>query len=490
MSETSASRNLLRWRRDPVAFVREQFRVEPDEWQRDALMAFASRDPKLARIALQACAGPGKTAVLAWMILWFLAVWGDKDSRPKGFAVAVTKDNLEANLWPELSHWQQRSAFLMESFVWTGERVKSREHPENWFVEARSFPKTASPDEMGKTLSGLHGKYVAAFIDESGGIPIQVARAADQALSTGPEFGKIIQSGNPLTQQGMLFAATQSSLWHVIRITGDPDDPKRSPRISIEWARAQIAEYGRDNAWVQAYILGKFPPGGINTLLSPDQVRDAMQRHARPGDYAGAAKIIGADVAREGDDRSVIFRRQGIVAHVPDILRNIDSLHGAGLVARHWSEWGADAAFIDRTGGFGGGWIDQLVALGRTPIGIHFAGESATKGFANKRAEMWWAMAEWVKGGGCLPNIPELVGELSSPTYSFKGDNIIIEDKKLVKKRLQRSPDLADALALTFAMPVMSAAQRGQEERNRELAEFTAWSKPKQQRYNPFAKKR
>lgn len=482
---TDASRNILRWRRDPVAFVREQFRVEPDEWQKDALLAFASRDPALSRIALQACAGPGKSAVLAWLIWWFISCWGDKGEHPKGFAVAVTKDNLDANLWPELSKWQQRSAFLMAAFVWTSERVKSKDHPETWFVEARSFPKTASPDEMGKTLSGLHGKYVAAFIDESGGIPIQVARAADQALSTGPEFGKIVQSGNPLTQQGMLFAATQSSLWHVIRITGDPDDPKRSPRISIEWARAQIAEYGRDNAWVQAYILGKFPPGGINTLLSPDQVRDAMQRHAQPGAYEAAPKIIGVDVAREGDDRSVLFGRQGVIAFLPTVLRNVDSLQGAGRVAQRWSEWEADACFVDDTGGFGGGWIDQLRALGRNPIGIHFAGGASTKGFANKRAEMWWAMAEWVKGGGCLPNIPELIGELSAPTYSFKGDAILLEDKKLVKKRLQRSPDLADALALTFAHPVMSRQQQKQASTNALIHEIETG---KRKRYDPFAR--
>jgi len=480
-----ASRNILRWRRDPCAFVREQFRVEPDEWQRDALLLYASRDPATDLISLQACAGPGKTALLAWLVWWFLACWGEEEEHPKGIAVAVTKDNLDANLWPELSKWQQRSAFLSAAFTWTAARVYANDHPETWFVKARSFPKTASPEEMGKTLSGLHGKYVAAFIDESGAIPIEVCRAAEQALSTKPAFGKVLQAGNPLTQQGMLFAASQSPRWRVIRITGDPDDPKRSPRISIEWARAQIAEYGRDNAWVQAYILGKFPQGGINTLLSPDQVRDAMQRHAQPGAYEASPKIIGVDVAREGDDRSVLFGRQGVIAFLPTVLRNVDSLQGAGRVAQRWAEWEADACFVDDTGGFGGGWIDQLRALGRNPIGIHFAGGASTKGFANKRAEMWWAMAEWVKGGGCLPNIPELVGELSTPTYSFKGDAILLEDKKLVKKRLQRSPDLADALALTFAHPVMSRQQQKQLNTNTLIHEIET-GKPK--RYNPFAR--
>ena len=104
--------------------------------------------------------------------------------------------------------------------------------------------------------------------------------------------------------------------------------------------------------------------------------------------------------------------------------------------------------------GFGGGWIDQLRVLNKSPIGIHFAGKAIDPRFANIRAEMWWNMAEWVKGGGALPRIPEMIAELTTPTYGFKGDQLIIEPKEKIKQRLGRSPDYADALALTFAYPV------------------------------------
>lgn len=472
----NAPARLRHWRENPVAFVRDQFGVEPDAWQADALMAFAN--PAIPRISMQACAGPGKSAVVAWMICNFLGCYAGKNEHPKGFACSVTSDNLSSNLWPEVAKWIGRSPFMREAFVWTAERVFARAHPATWFVSARSWPKTASPEEQGKTLSGLHGEFVAAFIDESGSIPTTVLRAAEQALSTKPKFGKIVQAGNPLSLDGMLYAASTqlAHLWHIIRITGDPDDPKRSPRIDADWARQQIEANGRDNPWVMAYILGQFPPASLNALLGPDEVREAMARNIYPDEHA--ACVLGVDVAREGDDRSVMFPRQGQVAMQPVLYRNLDSLQGAGQVARKAREWPADAIFIDNTGGFGGGWIDQLRVLGFAPVGVQFAGKPTDIArYANKRAEMWFAMADWVKAGGALPNVPELVAELTTPTYAFKGDKMILEDKVQIKKRLGRSPDLADALALTFAAPVQKVPR---------IARVAAQGRQGSINYDPF----
>lgn len=453
---TVAPERLRRWREKPVTFVREQFGIEPDAWQAEALQAFA--DPTIPRISLQACAGPGKSALLAWCGWHFIACQGEAHDHPKGFVTAVTADNLKANIWPEFAKWQQRSPFLLEAFHCGAERIVSTDAAASatWFLGARTWPKGANPEELGKTLSGLHGGYVLALIDESGAIPPAVLRAAEQALSTRPKFGKIVQAGNPLSLDGMLYAAANelAHLWHVIRITGDPDDPKRSPRIDIEWAREQIRTYGRDNPWVKAYILGQFPPSSLNSLLGPDEVREAMGRHLKASEYADFARILGVDVATEGDDSSVVFPRQGRVAFEPTVMRNVNSTHGAGAVARKWNDWQADACFIDNTGGFGGGWLDRLREMQFAPIGVHFSGSPNDNRYANKRAEMWFEMAQWVKEGGCLPNIPALVPELTTPTYTFKGDRVIIEDKKLIKVRLGRSPDIADALALTFASPV------------------------------------
>ncbi|HXA39662.1 MAG TPA: hypothetical protein VNW53_11725 [Phenylobacterium sp.] len=117
--------------------------------------------------------------------------------------------------------------------------------------------------------------------------------------------------------------------------------------------------------------------------------------------------------------------------------------------------------------------------MARRPIGVEFAGTPINGGFVNKRAEIWWALAQWVKGGGALPNDPELVGELTTPTFFFKGDKIQIESKDQIKDRLGRSPDIADALALTFTFPVTPRSVtkgEGRYSRNRGGVRTSAWA--------------
>lgn len=437
------------------AFAFEQFGMTPDLWQSDVFDAVVSGDPAKQRISLQACVGPGKTAVLAIIGWWFLTVWGTPGNHPKGAAVSVTEDNLNDNLWPEFAKWRSRSPLIMEMFEWTKTRIFAKDHPETWFISARTYSKTADPEEQGRTLSGLHSDYVLALVDESGEVPPAVLRAAEQALSTNPIFGKIIQAGNPSSLEGALYAAasTLAHLWHVVRITGDPDDPKRSPRINIDWARQQIATYGRDNPWIMYSILGLFPPSSINSLLSPDEVRAAMARHLRPDMYNWSQKRIGVDVARFGDDRTVIFPRQGLAAFKPVEMRNARTPDIAARVVLAKKTWRSECEFVDGTGGFGAGVIDSMIAGGYSPFEINFSGKALDPRYYNKRSEIHFELAKWIKRGGALPNIPELVRELTAPTYTLHKGMLRVEEKDQIKKRLGFSPDYADALALTFSHP-------------------------------------
>jgi hypothetical protein len=182
-----------------------------------------------------------------------------------------------------------------------------------------------------------------------------------------------------------------------------------------------------------------------------------MARAWREEDIAHAPRILGVDVARFGDDASVIFPRQGLVAFAPQRFRNIDGNQGAGAVARKWSDWDADAVFVDDTGGWGASWIDALRRLGRAPTGVGFASSPNDPRYANKRTEMYFEAVQWIKDGGQLPPDPEsagLIAALSQTTYSFRGDRLLLEPKELVKARLGHSPDDADAFALTFAQSV------------------------------------
>lgn len=463
-----------------MLFVREQFGVEPDPWQVEALRAFA--DPAKRRISLQACIGPGKTAVLAWCAWNFLACHGPEPSDyPRGVAVSIDATNLADNLWTELALWQGKSQLLSDRFTWTQTRVFANEAPGKWYLSARTWPKTATPDEQGKTLSGLHGKYILALIDESGAIPPTVLRAAEQALSN-VVFGKIVQAGNPISLEGMLAAAATQlrHQWHVIEITGDPDVPTswvNGPRAMAKHtglpdcgcARCQnltqIQTYGRENPWVMSQILGQFPPSSLNALLGPDDVREAMARQLPPEAYNWAQARVATDVARFGDDRTCLFTRQGSRAYPPIVMRHVRdsavSTDIATAVLREQVKYAATTTIFDATGGWAAGARDVLVASGQAPVSIQFHLPSANPRYKNRRAEMWFAMAEWVKSGGWLPNVPELIAELVTPTYSFVNGKFQIEEKDQVKKRLGRSPDLADALALTFGVPdVVNEPQR------------------------------
>jgi hypothetical protein len=450
---TLASDALRCWREHPGRFVRDVFGVTPDPWQDEVLAAF----PHRKRLAMKACKGPGKTAVQAWLAWNFLLT----RPAPKVAATSITRDNLLDNLWAEMAKWQQRSPLLSAIFEWNKTRIFARENPELWWMSARSWTRSADAAQMGETLAGLHADYILFILDESGGIPDAVMASAEAALSSCVE-GHIVQAGNPTHLEGPLWRACTSerALWHVTEITADPDDPRRATRVSAEWAREQIQKYGRDNPWVLINVFGRFPPGSLNTLIGPDACAEAMRRTYRQEDIAASARILGVDVARFGDDQSVIFPRQGLVAFAPQRLRSVDGVQGAGAVARKAKDWRADAIFVDDTGGWGASWIDNLRRLGHAPVGVGFAASPMDPRYENKRAEMYFEAVDWIKNGGALPgDVPQLVAALSQTTYSFRGDRLLLEPKDQVKLRLGFSPDEADAFALTFAQPVLASAR-------------------------------
>lgn len=455
---SEASARIREWRRYPVKFVRDNFHVEPDAWQHDVLVMAGK--PGRKRIAMKACAGPGKTAVLAWLGWHRLACFAKKNLHPKGIAVSIDSANLKRNLWAEMSRWRNESEFLKAAFTVQAEKIFANDHPDTWFLSAGSWPKTADQEAIGRTLSGLHSEFPFYLIDESGDIPPNMVRSAEQGL-TSCEDGLIVTAGNTTSQTGLLYEVCSRGRdqWDVVSITADPDSAKRTPRVDIEWARENIAKYGRDNPWVMAFILGQFPPGSINALLSVEEVERAMGLHPRIETYEWAQKRLGTDVARFGDDRTVIFPRQGIVAFEPQIMRHIRdsavSVNIANAVMVKKLEWGSEMEFFDDTVGWAHGAIDVMRAAGHSPIAVAFDRPSGNPRYANMRAQCWMGMADWVKSGGCLPNIPGLVAELTSPTYFFNGGKFQIEAKDQIKKRLGKSPDLAEGLALTFALPDM-----------------------------------
>ena len=462
-SEKRLAEKIKRWRKDKTAFDKEVLGLtDLEPWWIDANEDLV--DPEKTRIALKAASGVGKTYWEASAIWWFMLCWGDVKQHPRGNATAIDYANLTQNLWTYLSEFHGQSLLLKYLFEWQNEKIFARSHPSTWYFLKRAWQKNGQNQQQALGLAGLHGKYTLAVVDESAGVPKAVIQAFERTLSNPIPggFNKIIQGGNTTHPNGPLYDAfnTEAKLWAGHTITGDPKNPKRSKRINLEWAKEQIRIHGEDDPFVSVYILCQFPQAAMNALLGPDDVETAFNRKPPKDQWSWAQKKLGVDVAFEGDDRTVLFPRQGLRGLDPIILRlnkssRTMSADIAAQILAYRNQFRQEATLVDATGGYGEGVISALTVHRHAGeiIPVNFASKPMNPKYLNKRAEMWWEMAEWVKNGGALERTPDLVAELTTPTYTLKNGKLMIEPKDLVKKRLKRSPDIADALALTFGIP-------------------------------------
>ena len=242
----------------------------------------------------------------------------------------------------------------------------------------------------------------------------------------------------------------------------------------------EVARLKRDmpeQAFAREYLCD-FAAAGEDQLISLTDATAAAERKIADGDVIESPLVVGVDPARFGDDRSVIVLRQGLRMEPPQVFTGIDNMTLASAVANVIEDRDPDAVFIDS--GAGAGVIDRLRQLGYDVIEVPFGGKATNPAlFINKRTEMWWSVKEWLDMGGCLPDRTDLTAELSTPTYWYDAvGRRCLESKDDIKKRLQGggSPDIADALALTFAYPV--AKQLPREVRERLL--------PRQRDYDPY----
>lgn len=226
------------------------------------------------------------------------------------------------------------------------------------------------------------------------------------------------------------------------------DETRRVPEAELRSARAVMSDAQYRQEW-----LCDFSASADNTLITIDMATAAAAILRQEGFCLGMPKIVGVDVARFGDDSSCIIRRWGQVCLEPAVFHGVDNMQLAGHVAQIITDWEPDAVFIDA--GRGEGVIDRLRSLGYSVVEVNFGGKPGDPHYANKRSEMWDLMAKWLRDGGSIPNDPALKSELCAPTYSFDaGGRLKLESKEDLKERGIRSPDRADALAVTFAHPV------------------------------------
>ncbi|MFY9343383.1 MAG: hypothetical protein WAT39_12880 [Planctomycetota bacterium] len=446
---------LRRWTAEPQLFVREVFGAEPHSWQDRELIAL----PEHNRVAIAGSKGCAKTCLEAWIIWWSMATQKDL----KGVCTSITGPNLKDGLWAELAKWLGKSPLLQRLFSWSSQRITRISSPETWFTSARTWSQSADANTQAQALAGIHGDNVLFVIDEAGGVPPVLLATADAALANQQEGhnARVLIAGNTTSPKGALYQAVtkQRTKWRCVRVTSDPDDPDRTPAVSIEWAREQIAMHGRDNPWVQINVFAEFPQSAMGRLLSLADLEASAARVV--DDDPSLPVVIGVDVGMV-QDAAVLYPRRGRLLMEPKVMRGKNSIVIAAELVRLAGDLDAAAVFID-AGGPGLGVIDQARALGLQVVPVYFGGDADDRGrYANKRIEMYVRGATWIKEGGAIgADCPELVQDLEAPEVGWneKGQQLL-EPKKLVAERLGRSPDWGDGFALTFAYPVSSGAKR------------------------------
>lgn len=262
----------------------------------------------------------------------------------------------------------------------------------------------------------------------------------------------------------LYFKALQDPTWFAARYTVYETNSLEPDEIERLKASMSDASFARE-------FLCDFTAAGIDQLIPLSDVEIAANKKYAEKDILYSPKILGVDPARFGDDRSVIFMRQGIQAFSPKIFRGADNMYLAAQVAAMIQIHNPAATFIDAGGG--AGVIDRLKQLGYNPIEVNFGGKATDPRYLNKRAEMWFTMKDWLEAGGAIPNNIDLKQDLATPIYWYDAANRIqLEPKDDIKARGLPSPDLGDALALTFAQPVAPTPVIGTQPAGRHIADY------------------
>jgi hypothetical protein len=264
-------------------------------------------------------------------------------------------------------------------------------------------------------------------------------------------------------------------MWKSFRV-----DSRTVSLSNKESLNEKINYYGPESNYVRSHILGLFPTATTNQLIPLDLVEMAALRdtYVHPGD----ATIIGADVASgHGEDSSVIYVRKGLDgrSHPPRKFPNLDPVQFAYKIAAAAREVNADAIFID-AGGVGEGTAAKLRDLGLPAHSVYFGSKADNGGklvrCANKRSEVWCAMAEWLRAAAIV-NDEELKAQLVAPEFSENAQGVILERKEDMRARGLGSPDVADSLALTFSAPVFTAQSFVGRGDHLVVSEYNPWSR-------------
>lgn len=434
-----------------------------EEWGREIRKRkFNGRDAvEPIQFATASGHGIGKSTLTAWIIKFIM------DTRPfsRGTVTAGTDTQLRTKTWAELGKWHSVS-LTRNWFKWnTGRGAMSfvhPEHPAKWFCNAQTCR-----EENSEAFAGQHAANATSFyiFDEASQVPDKIYEVRDGGTVTGEPM--VFDFGNPTRNSGRFFEECVGKLKHrfSVRSIDARTVAITNKKLHARW----IEDNGIDSDYVKVRVLGQFPSKGSLQFIPTESVVQAGSRDAFVD--RTAPLIIGVDVARFGDDDSVIYPRLGMDARSfpPRRYKGLDTVQLSGKVVEvinHFRGLGKNyaALFVDG-GGIGGGVVDQLRHRGYSPVEVHFGGKCVdAQTYRFKVDEMWGGMRDALATRLAIPGDRTEAGQVLKEqltqrefSYTLLGNKINLESKSDMKERLggeYSSPDVADALALTFTQDI------------------------------------
>lgn len=454
------SPNPLKGKKGPEPWQKELLVKLGDHIKKNIQAADIGMEMEVWRSAIASGHGVGKSAIVAWLIYFFMSTRADT----RGVVTASTQFQLEDKTWPELSKWHNL-ALNKHWFEWMATGLTFAAYPDD---KRKNYKTTAATVSAQKTeaFAGLHneGKTVFIIFDEASGIDDKVWEVADGAMTDGEAF--FLAFGNPTRPDGAFHDCfdKHASLYYLANI--DSRSVSHSNKSALE---VMVKKYGEDSDEVKVRIKGQFPDHSYNGFIGIDIANDAQNRELWVDTDAGL--IMAVDAARYGDDWSVIAFRQGRDARSIPMkkFKGLSTTRLAEVALNEVAIHKPDVVVIEGTG-IGAGVIDTMRDRGCKVVEV-YPGSVADDNhlFINKRMEWWSRLRDWLYAEGCIPVNGDLFKQLTSIQYSYErtSQRQRLESKEDIKKRGLPSPDEADTLALTFAVRAM------RRDRNRDRARST-----------------
>ncbi|MGI9491389.1 MAG: terminase [Geminicoccaceae bacterium] len=449
---------IQRFRYDPLGFVMFSFpwgvagsaleaEPGPDHWQVETLDAIGSAlaeqadapaDLKRAvQVAVGSGHGIGKSTLLAWIVLWWMATRWESSN----VITANTATQLSTKTWRELRRW----AALCRLSDWFD--VQATSIKLKWAESCQTDAIPWSKDKP-EAVAGTHAPHVLLGFDESSSIADVIWETVEGAGLTGEKLWLAL--GNRTRNTGRFNDSFGKQAHRWITSTVCSLDARKTKKAEIQ---AWIDDWGWDSDFVKVRVRG-LPPAQASTQLIPiDLIQRA--RKAKPKVLEHLPQVMGVDVARFGDNKSVIYRRTGLASLSIERFAWLDEVKLADEVAERIDTYEPDAVFIDGHG-IGGGVISILKHRGFDVISATVGDAARIPAHANKRTDCYVDLRQWLRDGAGLPDEDWLEEELVSIEYGFspRTEKMQIVPKEVMRSLGIPSPDGSDAIMLTFYAPV------------------------------------